>query len=50
MNMEKKNTNIWLIVGVVAAAILLMWWLFAGSIIEEDTSGEVAPMEIEQAN
>lgn len=48
--MKKKNANIWLIVGVIAAAALLMWWLFAGTLIEEDTSGEIAPMEIEQAN
>lgn len=44
--MKKKNT--WLIVGVVVAVILLLFWLFAGTIIEEEANPETNPATIEQ--
>lgn len=48
--MKKENTKInpLLIGAVVLAIVLLIWWLFAGSILEEDGSNEIQPEIIEQ--
>lgn len=43
-----KKKNIWLLFGVVIAIILLLIWLFVGTILEEVTNPETDPMEIEQ--
>lgn len=44
--MKKKNT--WLIIGAIVAALLLLFWLFAGTILEEDANSETDPLVIEQ--
>jgi len=36
--MEKSKRNMWLIIGVIFAVILLMIWLFVGTTLEEVTS------------
>lgn len=43
-----KKKNVWLIIGVVIAAILLLFWLFAGTILEEEANSETNPATIEQ--
>lgn len=43
-----KKKNLWLIIGVIIAIVLLMVWLFVGTTLEEVTNLETAPMEIEQ--
>jgi len=35
--MEKSKRNMWLIIGVIFAVILLMIWLFVGTTLEEVT-------------
>lgn len=47
--MKTKKINVGLLIGVLIAVGLLLWWLFAGSILEEDTSGEIQPEIIEQS-
>ena len=42
-----KKKNIWLIIGVIIAIVLLMVWLFVGTTLEEVTNPETAPIEIE---
>ena len=34
--MKKKKTNPWTIVGITIAIILLIYWLLAATILEED--------------
>ena len=34
--MKKKKTNPWTIVGIIIAIILLIYWLFAATVLEED--------------
>ena len=48
--MRKKSVNTLLVFGVVVAIILLMIWLFLGTTLVEDTSAEISPVPIEQAN
>ena len=48
--MRKKSVNTLLVFGVVVAIILLMIWLFLGTPLVEDTSTEISPVPIEQAN
>lgn len=43
-----KKKNVWLMIGVVLAVILLLFWLFAGTILEEESNSEVNPATIEQ--
>lgn len=45
--MQKRN-NVWLVVGVIVAIALLMYWLFAGTTLEEETNSEISPVIIEQ--
>ena len=47
--MRKKSVNTLLVFGVVVAIILLMIWLFLGTTLVE-TSTEISPVPIEQAN
>lgn len=35
-NMKKKRTNPWTIIGIAIAIILLIYWLLAATILEED--------------
>ena len=49
-DMRKKSVNTLLVFGVVVAIILLMIWLFLGTTLVEDTSTEISPVPIEQAN
>lgn len=35
-SMKKKKTNPWTIVGITIAIILLIYWLLAATILEED--------------
>ena len=48
--MRKKSENTLLVFGVVVAIILLMIWLFLWTTLVEDTSTEISPVPIEQAN
>lgn len=41
--MEKKKNNIWLTVAVIIICILLIYWLFARTLIVEDEGLENAP-------
>lgn len=34
--MKKKKTNPWTIVGIIIAIILLIYWLLAATVLEED--------------
>ncbi|KMM32386.1 hypothetical protein ACM15_17495 [Parabacteroides goldsteinii] len=43
-----KKKNLWLIIGVIIAIVLLMVWLFVGTTLEEVTNPETNPMEVEQ--
>lgn len=43
-----KKKNLWLVIGVIIAIILLMVWLFVGTTLEEVTNSETDPMMIEQ--
>lgn len=48
--MRKKSVNTLLMFGVVVAIILLMIWLFLGTTLVEETSTEISPVPVEQAN
>ncbi len=48
--MKEKKSNKWLVLGVIIAAVLLLWWLFAGSVLNEDEATLDMPMAIEQVN
>ena len=48
--MKEKKSNKWLVLGVIIAAVLLLWWLFAGSVLNEDEAPLDIPMAIEQVN
>lgn len=48
--MRKKSVNTLLMFGVVVAIILLMIWLFLGTTLVEETSTEISPLPVEQAN
>lgn len=46
--MKQRKANVWLIIGVVIAAILLMIWLFVGTTLEEDANPVAGPtIEVE---
>lgn len=44
-----KKNNVWKIIGVFVAIILMLYWLFAGTKIEEESDGAFTPEAIEQA-
>lgn len=48
--MKKRKNNIWLTVGVIVICVLLLYWLFASSLIVEDENFESTdiPATIEQ--
>lgn len=48
----KKNKNLWKIFAVIVAAILILYWLFAATMIDEDNDAnpQTAPELIEQTN
>lgn len=48
--MRKKSVNTLLMFGVVVAIILLMIWLFLGTTLVEETSTDISPVAVEQAN
>lgn len=41
--MEKKKNNIWLTVSVIIISLLLLYWLFASTLLVEDEGLEGAP-------
>lgn len=43
-----KKKNVWLVIGVIIAIVLLMVWLFVGTTLEEITTPETDPMMMEQ--
>lgn len=43
-----KKKNVWLIIGVIVAIVLLMIWLFVGTTLEEVSNPKTDPMTIEQ--
>lgn len=46
--MKKKKLNIGLIFVVIIASALLLYWLFAATLINEDENIEMSPVPIEQ--
>lgn len=38
--MKKRKNNIWLTIGVIIICVLLLYWLFARTIIVEDAEFE----------
>lgn len=48
MKMEKRK-KFWLYLGVALATILLLWWLFAATLITEDENESVQDV-FEQTN
>lgn len=49
--MEKKKNNIWVTIGVIVVCVLLLYWLFARTLIVEDEGLETTnvPAIIEQS-
>lgn len=43
-----KKKNVWLVIGVIIAIVLLMIWLFVGTTLEEITNPETDPIVVEQ--
>lgn len=41
--MEKRKNNIWLTIGVIVISLLLLYWLFARTLIVEDEGLEGVP-------
>lgn len=44
-----KKKNVWTIIGIFIAIVLMLYWLFAGTTIEEESDGIYTPEAIEQA-
>ena len=42
-----KKKNVWLVIGVVVAIVLLMVWLFVGTTVEEVADPVVSLMVVE---
>ncbi len=49
--MKKRKNNIWLTIGVIVICVLLLYWLFARTLIVEDEELETTdvPALIEQS-
>ena len=48
--MKTKKLEIWKIIAIAIAIILMMYWLFAGTLIEEDSNETDFPSDkIEQS-
>lgn len=45
---KMKKKHIWLVIGAIIACFLLLYWLFAGTIIEEDSNLNISPEPLEQ--
>lgn len=43
-----KKKNVWLVIGVIIAIVLLMIWLFVGTTLEEIANPETNPIVMEQ--
>lgn len=43
-----KKKNVWLVIGVIIAIVLLMIWLFVGTTLEEIANPETDPIVVEQ--
>ncbi len=41
--MKKRSNNIWLTIGVIVICLLLLYWLFARTLLVEDEELENAP-------
>lgn len=50
MVMKKKKTNIGMIIVAILASVLLLYWLFAATLINEDENAETVPELMEQTN
>lgn len=46
VNMKTKKLEIWKIIAIAIAIILMMYWLFAGTLIEEDSNETNFPSDI----
>ena len=44
--MKIKKLEIWKIVAIAIAIILMMYWLFAGTLIEEASNDAVFPSDV----
>lgn len=42
-----KKKNVWLVIGVIIAVVLLLVWLFLGTTLEEVANPVTDPMMIE---
>lgn len=49
--MEKRKNNIWVTIAVIVVCVLLIYWLFARTLLVEDEAFETTnqPAVIEQA-
>lgn len=41
--MKKRSNNIWLTIGIIIICLLLLYWLFARTLIVEDEDLETIP-------
>lgn len=46
--MKKKKVNIGLLVAVILISALLLYWLFAVTLIDEDANFDMLPVQTEQ--
>ena len=46
VNMKTKKLEIWKIIAIAIAIILMMYWLFAGTLIEQDSNETDFPSDI----
>ena len=47
--MKKRKNNIWLTIGVIVICVLLLYWLFARTLIDEELGTTDVPALIEQS-
>lgn len=48
-SMKRRQNNIWITVGVIVICVLLLYWLFARTLLVEDEELGAVPATIEQA-
>lgn len=48
-SMKRRQNNVWITVGVIVICVLLLYWLFARTLLVEDEELGAIPATIEQA-
>lgn len=48
-SMKRRQNNIWITIGVIVICVLLLYWLFARTLLVEDEETGAIPAMIEQA-